>query len=305
MLKLTDALQAPEMYATCSNVPKLQVNASYAPGRQHRPDQLLGYLGEKPHSPGGAGVVGGSGLLQAVDQRTLVGSRTSGGPKPYTEEGFKLSASLRAGWNLIVFKHGYPQLGPVGDPDPNTLNTYFSLRFVWADTLTPVTNLVASFDPDPSCDDRAPLRTTTYTRVLIPSLAHLPGVGGSQWRSDLELYNGTHMSWEARVNHYREGSNGNAAASRAVTLGPFEASVFTNALHSSELFGLAENQKGYAWINGGYYCLLKYAGAKAKVYNQAPSGTFGMEVRSFPSTTPPGVVTFSTCATVATAPTWR
>lgn len=180
MLKLTDAPQAPEMYATYSNLPKLRVDASYAPGDN---TDLTNYWVTWVKSPSAQAVqawLGASDYFKLWINGTLVGSRTSGGPKPYTEDEYKLPASLQAGWNLIVFKQGYPKLGPAGDPDPNNLYKYFSLRFVRADTLAPVTNLVASFDPDPSCDDRAPLRTATPGVATFSTCA--TGATAPTWR---------------------------------------------------------------------------------------------------------------------------
>jgi hypothetical protein len=192
---------------------------------------------------------------------------------------YKYPANLRAGWNLIVFKHSFPQLGPSTDPDDNKRYKYFSLRFVRDDAGTPVTNLVATFDPDPSCDDRAPYSTATQTRVLFPSVAHLPGRAGSQWRTDIELYNGFHMAWEYRFRYFREGNNsGLPDATKTIVLQPFEGKVIRDALRSSEFFNVPGDQKGYAWMSGVYYSYAtQYGHARAKVYNQATTGTFGMD----------------------------
>ncbi len=223
--------------------------------------------------------LGASDYFKLWINGTLVGQRTSGGAKPHTEDEYKFPAALKAGWNLIVFKHSFPQLGPGDDPDNNKKYKTFSLRFVRDDAGTPVTNLVATFDPDPSCDDRAPLSTASYTRVLFPSVAHLPGKAGSQWRTDIELYNGFHMAWEYRFRYFREGNNtGLPDATKAIVLQPFEGKVFRDALRSSEFFNVMGDQKGYAWMSGFYYYYATSWGhARAKVYNEASTGTFGMD----------------------------
>ncbi|MFN3413600.1 MAG: hypothetical protein ACK42L_06020, partial [Thermoanaerobaculum sp.] len=65
---------------------------------------------------------------------------------------------------------------------------------------------------------------------------------------------------------------------KTVVLKPFEGKVFRDALRSSELFNVASDQKGYAWMSGAYYYYaIDYGHARAKVYNQASTGTFGMD----------------------------
>lgn len=223
--------------------------------------------------------LGASDYFKLWINGTQVGQRTSGNGKAYTEDEYKFPVTLKAGWNLIVFKHSFPQLGPADDPDNNKKYKYFSLRFVRDDAGTPVTHLVASFDPDPSCDDRAPISTAPYTRVLFPSVAHLPGTAGSQWRTDIELYNGYHMAWESRFRYFREGNNsGIPDTTKTLVLQPFEGKVFRDALRSSEFFNVPSDEKGYAWMSGVYYhYAINYGQARAKVYNQAPTGTFGMD----------------------------
>ncbi len=285
-LPITDVPQAPTMGAELWRDKMIYTTYYQAPFNSstctYDNTDLTRYFVTWVKSPSAQAVrawVGASDYFKLWINGTLVGQRNSGGGKPYTVDEYKYPANLRAGWNLIVFKHSFPQLGPSTDPDDNKRYKYFSLRFVRDDAGTPVTNLVATFDPDPSCDDRAPYSTATQTRVLFPSVAHLPGRAGSQWRTDIELYNGFHMAWEYRFRYFREGNNSGAPdATRTTVLQPFEGKVFRDALRSSEFFNVPSDQKGYAWMSGAYYYYtIFYGQARAKVYNQASTGTFGME----------------------------
>ncbi|GBC80008.1 hypothetical protein HRbin09_01236 [bacterium HR09] len=209
---------------------------------------------------------------------TLVGARTSGGPKPFTVDEYKYPVTLQAGWNLIAVRQTFPQLGPGDDPDPNNRTKYFSLRFVKDAGGTPVTNLVATFDPDPACDERGGFSKGLYSKLLIPSVAHLAGFAGSQWRTDLEMYNAFPWPFEWRFSYFKEGNNsGTPDATKTVTLQPYESLVVSDALQAASFFHVAGDQKGYAWISGPYYYwLTRYGFLAAKVYNQASAGTFSM-----------------------------
>lgn len=220
--------------------------------------------------------VGASDYYKLWINGTLVLSRTSGGGKPYTVDEYKGSVSLRAGWNLLVVRQTYPQLGPSTDPSNDIKYKYFSLRFVSDAAGTPVTDLVAAYDPQ--CDE-ADISKAAYTRVIVPTIAHLTGIGGSQWRTDVTLRNGYHMRWQFRFRYFREGVNsGTPTSEKFVELAPFETKVFADALGAS-LFNVASDQKGYFWMLQAAYDPMVYGGwLQAKMYNQASSGTFGMLV---------------------------
>jgi hypothetical protein len=204
----------------------------------------------------------------------LVLSRTAGGSKIWTTDEYKANVTLTAGWNLIVVKHSFPQLRPDTDPNENNKYKFFSLRFVSDDAGTPITDLVAAFDPN--CTEGNP---STGTRVWVPNLAHLPGYA-SQWRTDVYLFNGTHMNWSYRFRFYKEGNNsGIPDAEKYLEMTPFQTLAFPDALQT--LFGMTTNVKGYMAILQQYfyvYCsyVWRQSGwVQVKTFNLAEGGTFG------------------------------
>lgn len=283
--KITDAEKAPNLYPSSWSAPGVGTHYWQAPTDSTTcttdTTDLTFYKLTWVRSPSAQPVqawFGSSDYFKLWINGTLVGSRTSGGPKPYTVDEYKYSVNLQAGWNLVVVRQTFPQLGPGEDPDPNNRSKYFSLRFVRDAAGTPVTNLVASFDPNPSCDERGGAQKGLYTKLLVPSVAHLTGVGGSQWRTDLEIYNAFPWPFEWRFAYFKEGNNsGIPDATRTITLEPFETVVVSDALRSSGFFNVAGDEKGYAWVSGPYYWWLKqYQFLQVKLYNQAATGTFAM-----------------------------
>lgn len=286
-MPITDAPNAPSMYVTYSWRETISTSYYQAPRDESscttRTNDVTFYKLTWVKSPTAQSVqawFGSSDYFKLWINGNLVGSRTTGGPKPYTEEEYKYPVTLAAGWNLIVVRQTFPQLGPSNDPNPDNLYKYFSLRFVKDSSGTPVTNLVATFDPDPACGE--PARNKAYsTKVLIPSVAHLPGTGGSQWRTDLEIYNGFPWAFEWRLDYFKEGNaSGTPDSSKTLTLAPYESRVLVDALPS--FFGISGDQKGYAWVAGPYYYwLTKWDCLQAKVYKQASTGTFSMGLPIF------------------------
>ena len=219
-------------------------------------------------------ILGASDYFKLWINRALVMSRTSGGPAPYLLDQYEQTATLNQGWNLILFKHSFPQLGPPDDPNPDNRYKYFSLRFTTPGGA-PV-HPVAAFDP--LCDYTD--QKARYTRVVVPSIAHLPGSGGSQWRTDTLLVNGTHMTWSYELNYFREGnSSGVPNATARIDMAPYATLNFADALRHQDLFGVAGDQKGYFDVRCQHNDYLTNAGwLQNKVYNQAPAGSFGMQV---------------------------
>jgi len=215
--------------------------------------------------------VGASDYFKLWLNGSVVLSRTSGGAKPWAADDFKATVQLKQGWNLLGLKHSFPQLGPEYDTNYDNLIKAFSLRFCSDDSGTPVSNLVGAFDP--SCTEEN--ATATRTVAYLPSIAHLSGVGGSQWRGDITLGNPTHLRWAYRFRYFAEGSNSGApTADKQVILDPFEVRTYSDTL--SGLFGVTIAQKGYAVVLGQLADLLKGKGwCQSKVYNLSGSGTFG------------------------------
>ncbi len=211
---------------------------------------------------------------------TLVMSRTSGGMKPWTVDEYSAPVTLHQGWNLLVLKHSFPQLGPyVQGGDPNLLYKYFSLRFASDAAGLAMTDLVAAHDPN-CLDDNS--ERAIYSRTHVPNLAHITGVGGAQWRTDVTLANNTFSRWQYRLRYYSEGNNrGVPDADKLVELAPFESRTWSDALVS--LFGKRGDQKGYFVVLQAYYSMLSafpygYGALQTKVYNQSAAGTYGMSV---------------------------
>ena len=219
-------------------------------------------------------VLGAADLYKLWINGNLVMSRTSGGPAPYVMDQYQQTATLEQGWNLILFKHSFPQLGPEGDPNPDNLYKYFSLRFTTPGGV-PV-HPIAAFDP--LCAYAG--WDGQYTRVIVPSIAHLPGSGGSQWRTDTLLVNGTHMTWNFELDYFREGNaTGTPDATARVDIPPYGTINFADALRNAGLFGVAGDQKGYFDVRRQFYSFFStYGWLQNKVYNQASAGSFGMQV---------------------------
>jgi hypothetical protein len=206
---------------------------------------------------------------------TLVSSRTAGIIAPYVPDQYHVKVSLLAGWNLIVVKQSFPQLGPFTDPDPLNQLKEFRLRFCADGDGTPILDLVAAFDP--MCTD-ADSGSGSDSRAVLPLLAHLNGKLGSIWRGDAMTYNGTHMRWWHRVRFYQAGNNsGIPDADTTLELNPYESRTLEDVLPSFMNFQAA--QKGYGWVFGQLEDYVVNLGWwREKVFNQSGTGTFGMGI---------------------------
>ncbi len=202
--------------------------------------------------------------------------RTSGGSKTFTADEYKGGVNLKQGWNLLVFKQGFPVFGPPSSPNQDDKTKYFSLRFTRDAAGTPMTDLQAAFDPQ--CTD-TDSNAGGYSRVWAPNLARIAGAGGSQWKSHLSVFNGWHMPWRLLFHYYKEGNNtGTPNATKDLVVQPYQTQMFANTLES--LFGVTGNEKGYMVVFQQYYNFhfRNYRWLQLKVFNQAPSGAFGMDV---------------------------
>lgn len=212
--------------------------------------------------------------------RALVLQHASGGAKPYTVDEYKAPVNLQQGWNLLVFKQSFPQLGPADSPNPDHRTKYFSLRFVTGSAGTPMRDLQAAFDPH--CTDTGPGEMASRTRVWVPNIARLAGAGGSQWNSVFSVFNGLHMPVRLLLRYYKEGNNSASPnANRELVVEPLRTEIFDNAL--SSLFNVTSAQKGYFIGFGQFYLVNGYWGSPFRwvtmqVYNQAPTGRFAMDV---------------------------
>ncbi|MBI4915721.1 MAG: hypothetical protein HY825_07730 [Acidobacteria bacterium] len=232
-----------------------------------------------PRTRSGYAFIGAADYYKLWVNGTLVSSRTTGGMKLWTVDEYSAPVTLEHGWNLVVFRHTFPQLGPYTEGDPNLNYKYFSVRFAADAAGTPMTDLVAGHDPN--CLDTS-TDLAVYSRAHVANIAHITGVGGAQWRTDVTLANNTFTRWQYRLRYYREGSNsGTADSDQLVTLAPFESRTWTDALVS--LFGRTGDQKGTFVVTQMYYSLLTEfpygnGALRTRVYNQSAAGTYGMSV---------------------------
>lgn len=205
----------------------------------------------------------------------IVLQHTSGGSKTYTADEYKGPVTLKQGWNLLVFKQSFPQLGPSTSSNQDDKYKYFSLRFTSDAAGTPMTDFQAAFDPQ--CTDTSS-SAGLYSKTWTPNIARISGAGGSRWSSRLSIFNGWHMPWRFLLHYYKEGNNsGTPDAVRALVLQPYQSQMFDDALQS--LFAVTGNEKGYMIVFHQYYNFLRsFRWLQLKVFNQAASGTFGMDV---------------------------
>ena len=205
----------------------------------------------------------------------LVLQHTTGGSKTYTADEYRGPVTLKHGWNLLVFKQSFPQLGPSTSSNQDDKYKYFSLRFTSDAAGTPMTDLQAAIDPQ--CTDTSS-SAGLYSKTWTPNIARISGAGGSRWSSHLSIFNGWHMPWRFLLHYYKEGNNsGTPDAVKALVLQPYQSQMYDDALQS--LFGVTGNEKGYMIVFHQYYPFLTSdRWLQLKVFNQASSGTFGMDV---------------------------
>ena len=67
--------------------------------------------------------LGASDYFKLWVNGALLLSRTAGGSKPCAVDEYKANVTLVAGWNLIVLKQSFPQLGPATDPRRGSTST--------------------------------------------------------------------------------------------------------------------------------------------------------------------------------------
>jgi len=275
--KMSDGPSAPILYPTYYAIASGRLTTAYWQAPATRTTNLSRYFVTWVWSTATRSVnvwLGASDYFKLWTNGAVVLSRTAGGQKPWTMDEYKGKVTLAAGWNLIVLKHSFPQLGPATDPSEDNKYKSFSLRFVSDDAGTPVTDLVAAFDYNCTEAD-----TSVDTQVWVPNVAHLAGYS-SQWRTDLFLFNGTHMNWSHRLRFYKEGNNsGTPDAEKYLEMTPYQMLSFPNALET--LFGITTSIKGYVTVLQQYYyqyysnSLQQNGWLQVKTFNLAAGGTFG------------------------------
>ena len=281
--KMSDGPSARNLYPCYYATPSGVVNTNYwqAPtdpeGYVTRTTNLSRYFVTWVRSPTTRSAkvwLGASDYFKLWINGLLVLSRTAGGSEPWTVDEYKANVTLASGWNLIVLKHSFPQLGPSTDPNDDNKYKRFSLRFVSDDAGTSVSDLVAAFDPN--CTEADP---PIDTKVFVPNVAHLPG-HSSQWRTDVSLFNGAHMRWSYRLRFYQEGNNsGIPDGEKFLEMTAHQTLTFPDVLQT--LFGITTSVKGYVTVlqqtfsKYWLYSLPESGWVQARTFNLADSGSFG------------------------------
>jgi len=275
--KMSDGPSAPFLNSSYTADPSGAVLTGYWQAQLVRMSNLSRYFVTWVKSPTARSArvwFGASDYFKLWINGTLALSRTSGGSKGFTVDEYKANVTLARGWNLIAVKHSFPQLGPASDPNEDNKYKFFSLRFVSDDAGTPIIDLVAAFDYNCTEAD-----TSVGTQAWVPNVAHLPGYS-SLWRSDIYLFNGTHMKWSHRLRFYKEGNNsGIPDAEKYLEIAPFQTLTFPDALQT--LFEITASAKGYVTIMQQlYFRWLSYAPSahgwlQVRTFNLTDGGTFG------------------------------
>jgi hypothetical protein len=208
-------------------------------------------------------------------------THAASGTEPYVADSASTQVSLVAGWNLIVVKQSFTQLGPYGDPNPNNVNKFFSLRFALNAGGTPMTDIAGAFDPN--CGDSSDA-IYQFTHTLFANMAHLNGAQNSVWRTDVVFYNGIQIPWWYRLRYYQQGNNtGTPDATATVIVPPFQSVSYSDALPN--LLHVSAQQKGYVVVDGQDGDFTDHWEASnwvtIRAYNQSASGTYSNIVPGF------------------------
>ena len=213
--------------------------------------------------------------------RTQILTHTAAGTEPFAVDAVSQQVTLPKGWNLILVKQSFAHLGPNSDPDPNDQVKYFTLRFASNSAGTPMIDLQGAFDPN--CGDSSHA-FDQWTHTLFANMAHLNGAGGSQWRTDVVLYNGMHITWRYNLRYYHEGNNTGSPDGWGEVIVPAYQSVSrTDVLPN--LFGVSAQQKGYFVVDRQIAAFLDHWEANnwvtVRAYNQSSGGTYANTVPGF------------------------
>lgn len=191
------------------------------------------------------------------------------GPAAYAEGAQQVPVTLQAGWNLILVKVYYPQLGPRDDPDHEY--KYWSLRFAEVSDLSPVLDVYQSVDGWCAPED------SIYGWTWAPGAADAAGAQGSQWQSELRITNPYYHNLYLTLFYYsNSNTSGDPDAERAIRLEPFETLIYDNVVR--ELTGAAETGAGMIALAGAHYSdVSSYNVARMVTSNVggADGGSFG------------------------------
>jgi hypothetical protein len=165
-------------------------------------------------------------------------------PAEFVEGATQVPVSLSQGWNLLLVKVYYPQLGPQGVPEHEY--KYWSLRFVEPDGTTPVMDVYQSVDGWCAPEDGY------YGWAWAPGAADAAGARGSQWQSELRITNPYYHNLYMTLQYYaNSNTSGIPDGERILRLESFETVLFDNVVR--ELTGTVDSGSGIIAVNGLYY----------------------------------------------------
>lgn len=190
-------------------------------------------------------------------------------PAAYAEGALRTPVSLREGWNLLLVKVYYPQLGPQGNSGHEY--KYWSLRFVEPDGTTPVMDVYQSVDGWCAPED------SYYGWAWAPGAADAAGARGSQWQSELRITNPYYHNLYLTLQYYaNSNTSGVPDGERVLRLAPFETVRYDNVVR--ELTGAPDSGSGMIAVNGLYYYDVLYRDVARLVtanVGSAGGGAFG------------------------------
>ena len=107
---------------------------------------------------------------------------------------------------------------------------------------------------------------------VVPAVASLSGMGGTSWRSQLDVVNPSENERSVTIEYNRE--DGSSVASMAMNLEP------GNSLHFDDVVGGLFGEQGKGWLN----VVANGAGvvATSRTYNDDASGTYGQLIPASP-----------------------
>lgn len=192
-------------------------------------------------------------------------------PADYQEGSLRATVRLEEGWNLLLVKVYYPQLGPQGSDHEYK---YWSLRFVEPDGQTPILDVYQSVDG--WCDPADSYGGWAYA----PGAADAQGAFGSTWQSELQLTNPYYHNLRVAVQFWANGNPGAAPdGEQVVRLAPFETVRFDNVVR--QLTGTSGAGSGVIVVGGLYYLDMEsYETARLVTSNVGgpDGGTFGTQM---------------------------
>lgn len=158
-----------------------------------------------------------------------------------------------------------------GDGSPLGSTATVSHRYTTAGTFT--WRLTVTAD-GVTCTRSGQITVAPWT-AFVPSVAHAPGVGGSQWRTDVAMANRSGRAVTATLTYIPYAAGGQVTRTRTLAHGATER--FRDILVSLFGFATTETPKGTLKVEANARLLVT-----SRTYNQATQGTFG---QSYPAVT--------------------